>query len=127
MKNWYDFVNTADVVDGHWDVKADGRTVASGAFPALDLAPREEKTFTLALPAITPEPGVEYWLNVSFTLKADTLWAKKGFEVAWDQFALPWKQTLRQHPPHQPAICASWMMRAWRGSAVLTGRSASTR
>ena len=51
VKNWHDFVNTADVVDGHWDVKADGRTVASGAFPALDLAPREEKTFTLALPA----------------------------------------------------------------------------
>ena len=59
VKNWHDFVNTADVVDGHWDMKADGRAVASGAFPALDLAPREEKTFTLALPAITPEPGVE--------------------------------------------------------------------
>ena len=89
MKNWHDFINAADAVEGRWEVKADGKTIASGAFPALDLAPRAEKTFTLPLPAITAEPGMEYWLNVSFVLKADTLWANKGFEVAWDQFALP--------------------------------------
>ena len=40
VKNWHDFVNAADVVDGRWEVKADGRTIASGALPALDLAPR---------------------------------------------------------------------------------------
>ena len=93
VKNWHDFVNAADVVEGRWEVKADGRTIATGTLPALELAPREEKTLTIALPSVTPEPGVEYWLNVSFGLKADTLWAKKGFEVAWDQFALPWKAT----------------------------------
>jgi beta-galactosidase len=93
VKNWHDFVNAADVVEGRWEVKADGRSLASGALPALDLKPREEKTFTLPLPAVTPEPGVEYWLNVSVVLKADTAWAKKGFEVAWDQLALPWTTT----------------------------------
>ena len=25
VKNWFDFINTEDVVDGHWEVKADGR------------------------------------------------------------------------------------------------------
>jgi beta-galactosidase len=80
-------------VDGRWEVKADGRTVAAGALPALDLAPREEKIFVVPLPAISPGAGVEYWLNVSFVLKADTPWAPKGFEVAWDQFALPWTTT----------------------------------
>jgi len=89
VKNWHDFINAADAVEGHWEVKADGKTIGSGVFPALDVAPRQEKTFTLALPSITAEPGVEIWLNVSFVLKTDTLWAKKGFEVAWDQFALP--------------------------------------
>ena len=34
--------------------------------PVLDIEPREEKEFTLSLPKITPEPGAEYWLNVSF-------------------------------------------------------------
>ena len=36
-----------------------------------------------------PQPGVEYWLNVSFKLKQETAWAPLGHEIAWDQFALP--------------------------------------
>ena len=37
----------------------------------------------LALPAF---PAGEYWINVYARLKEDTLWAEKGYEVAWDQF-----------------------------------------
>jgi beta-galactosidase len=91
VKNWHDFVNAADVAEGVWEVKANGVAIASGALPPLNIAPRQEQTFTIALPAITPEPGVEYLLDVRFLLKADTAWAPKGFEVAWDQFALPVK------------------------------------
>jgi beta-galactosidase len=89
VKNWYDFLNAGDVAEGRWEVKANGKPLASGALPPLDLAPREEKEFRIALPPIKPEPGVEYWLNLSFVLRADTLWAKKGHEIAWDQFKLP--------------------------------------
>jgi beta-galactosidase len=91
VKNWHDFLNPAEAIEGRWEVLADGRSLARGTLPRLDLRPREEKTFTLPLPAITPEPGVEYWLNVSFVLAADTRWAPKGHEVAWDQFALPFQ------------------------------------
>ena len=115
MKNWLDFVNAADVVEGHWEVKADGRTIAvrRRSRRSISRRARRRRSRSRCRP-ITPEPGVEYWLNVSFALKADTLWAKKGFEVAWDQFALPWKATpLRQPPPRQPASSASSMMRAW--------------
>jgi beta-galactosidase len=31
---------------------------------------------------------VEYWLNLSFRLAKDTLWAERGFEMAWEQFKL---------------------------------------
>ena len=61
-----------------------GVQVASGALPDSISRRAQEKEFTLALPAIQPEPGAEYWLNLSFVLKADTLWAKKGHEIAWD-------------------------------------------
>jgi beta-galactosidase len=91
VKNWHDFLNPAEAIEGRWEVLADGRSLARGTLPSLDLRPREEKTFTLPLPAITPEPGVEYWLNMSFVLAADTRWAPKGHEVAWDQFALPFQ------------------------------------
>ncbi|MBS1854255.1 MAG: DUF4981 domain-containing protein [Acidobacteria bacterium] len=89
VKNWYDFINPKDLAQGAWEVKADGRTIGGGPLPALDIAPREEKEFTLPLPKIDPAPGVEYWLNVTFTLKHETAWAPAGHEIAWDQFALP--------------------------------------
>jgi beta-galactosidase len=99
VRNWWFFTNARDVADGTWTVKA-GRitaaptiasatTIASGNLPDLDIPPGTEREFTLPLPKITPEPGIEYWLNLSFTLKSDALWAKKGHEIAWDQFKLP--------------------------------------
>ena len=36
-----------------------------------------------------PKPGKESFLNVRYVLKADTLWAKRGHAVAWEQIALP--------------------------------------
>lgn len=89
VKSWFDFVNAKDVAEGQWEVQADGETVASGPMPELDLLPRAEKDYTLPLPRIRPEPGVEYWLNLTFVTKNDTAWAKKGHEVSWEQFRLP--------------------------------------
>ena len=40
VKSWFDFVNAKDVAEGTWSVvAADGRTIASGTLPELDLAP----------------------------------------------------------------------------------------
>ena len=89
VKNWFFFTNPKDVAVGQWTVKADGKVLATGAWPVLDIAPGAEKEFTLPLPAIQPKPGVEYWLDVSFRLAADARWAKAGHEIAWDQFKLP--------------------------------------
>jgi beta-galactosidase len=89
VKNWHDFLNARDAVEGSWSVMADGRPLASGKFPELDLAPRAEKEYTLNLPSIKPSGGTEYWLNLTFVTKAATAWAKRGHEVAWDQFRLP--------------------------------------
>lgn len=89
IKNWFDFTNPADLVEGIWEVKADGETVGRGALPLLDIEPHAEKEFTIPLPSISPEPGVEYWLNLSFVLKRDAPWAAKGHEISWEQFRLP--------------------------------------
>ncbi len=89
IKNWHDFVNAADVAAGEWEVTADGKTVASGQLPALDLKPREEKEFSISLPKVEAAPGAEYWLNVRFVLKGDTAWAKKGHLMSWEQWKLP--------------------------------------
>jgi len=89
IKNWWFFTNAKDVAEGKWEIKADGKTIKAGSFPELDIAPGEEHTYNLVMPKIDPQPGAEYWLNVSFVQKNDTLWAPKGHEIAWDQFKLP--------------------------------------
>lgn len=89
VKNWYDFLNPRDFAQGTWTVTANGRQVATGALPSLDIEARGEKEFTLALPKLEAKPGTEYFLNFSFRLKHETAWAPAGHEVAWDQFALP--------------------------------------
>ncbi|MFB3777130.1 MAG: glycoside hydrolase family 2 TIM barrel-domain containing protein [Bryobacteraceae bacterium] len=91
VKSWFDFLNPRDLAEGRWEVKAEGRTIASGTLPVLDIEPKQEREFTVPLPAVSPEPGVEYWLNLSFVLRSDTSWAKKGHEISWEQFKLPWE------------------------------------
>jgi beta-galactosidase len=88
VKSWFDEINPKDLVEGRWDVVANGRVIASGPMPDIDLAPRERKTLQLGLPPLKAERGVEYFLNVSFTLKRDTRWAKRGHEIAWEQWPL---------------------------------------
>jgi beta-galactosidase len=87
VKNWFDFLNPKDLAVGSWEVKEEGKTIASGALPALDIKPRAEREFTLALPSVEPAAGKEYWLNFSFKLKQETPWAPAGHEIAWDQFS----------------------------------------
>jgi beta-galactosidase len=89
VKNWFDFINPKDLAAGTWTVTANGLAIGSGSLPALDIEARTDKEFTLALPKMESKPGTEYFLNFSFKLKHDTSWAPAGYEIAWDQFALP--------------------------------------
>lgn len=104
VKNWHFFTNAADIAESRWEVKAGGRTVASGLFPTLDIAPGAEQEFTLPLTKLTAEPGVEYWLNLSFVLKHDTPWAERGHELAWEQMPLPVSAPALQMPQRAEAL-----------------------
>jgi beta-galactosidase len=100
VKSWYDTINPKDLVEGRWEVLANGKVLVAGTMPDLDLAPRQQRTFALGLPALQAEPGVEYLLNVSFALKRDTPWARRGHEVAWEQ----WPLTLSPKPQGPPVV-----------------------
>ncbi len=60
-----------------------------GQLALPDTAPWEQTTITLPYTLPAGEAGAEYQLNVSFTLAQSTLWAERGFEMAFAQFALP--------------------------------------
>ena len=87
--NDYDF-QSLGFVDVQWDVTEDGSVVQTGRVPAPDVGPKSQGTLDIPLaPVAAPKPGGEYFLNVRYVLKADTLWAKQGHVVAWEQVALP--------------------------------------
>lgn len=79
-----------------WSVMADGVPVESGVAELPVIAPEQSEKVRLPykLPLAATQSGAltdsrEYWLTVSFTLAADTLYAPAGHEVAWAQFSLP--------------------------------------
>ena len=80
-----------DVVEGTWEVKADGDRDRRRARCRRSTSRRAagEGVHAAAAGDHAASPAREYWLNVSFALKGDTPWAPKGHEIAWDQFALP--------------------------------------
>ena len=78
----------ADVFAGSWELLEDGLTVATGPFAVTPVAPLSRGTFLVALPKDVVKPGKEYFINFSFALREDTLWAKTGHVVARDQLLL---------------------------------------
>ncbi|MFE1023790.1 glycoside hydrolase family 2 TIM barrel-domain containing protein [Streptomyces sp. NPDC058818] len=90
LVNEYLFTNLREF-DGRWELVADGETVRRGRLDRrqLDVEPlsRKDITVPVRLPS-DPAPGTEYFLQLSFTTKEATPWAKAGFEVARAQLAL---------------------------------------
>ncbi len=103
VRNWFDFVNPKDLVDGTWDLIADGKRVASGRLPELDIAPRAEREIVLALPRLDASGAKEYFLNLSFVLKKDAPWAPRGHELGWEQWPLPTGRNAPQKIAPAPA------------------------
>ncbi|MEV5610915.1 glycoside hydrolase family 2 TIM barrel-domain containing protein [Streptomyces sp. NPDC052225] len=77
--------------EGRWELSCDGEVIRRGSLSRtqLDVAPGTSKDITVPvnLPA-DPKPGAEYFLQLSFRLKEDTVWADEGFEVARAQLPL---------------------------------------
>jgi beta-galactosidase len=89
VKNWYDFINLNAIAEIHWRLTGDGEELQQGVLPAPDLAPRATTQITVPVSEFEPQPGVEYFLELSFQRMKDAPWAPKGHEIAWDQFLLP--------------------------------------
>ncbi|MCD8052286.1 MAG: DUF4981 domain-containing protein [Clostridiales bacterium] len=81
ITNKHLFTSTA-AYDCQVTVERDGHPLRRAALPT-DVAPLSEKTYSLPFPPET-RPG-EYAVTVSFRLRQDTAWAKRGHEVAFGQ------------------------------------------
>jgi beta-galactosidase len=105
IRNKYNFLNLG-FVQGSWTLEENGKKIQGGDVAVGDLQPGMTKDVTLDLkqPALTP--GAEYFLTVNFGLAQDEPWAPKGFNVAWDQFQVPFQAAPATSPQtdNLPAI-----------------------
>jgi len=85
--NRHNFTNLSEL-DATWTVVAEGKVLQEGSLE-FDVPPSRSAEVTIPFELWQAEPGVEYWLTVSFCLPRDAAWAAKGHEVAWEQFQLP--------------------------------------
>ena len=76
----------ADEFDGEWEIVEDGVSVHREPFAVPHIGPLSKGP--LGLPRPTASDGKEVFLNVYFSLKADTPWAKKGWQVSRNQIAV---------------------------------------
>jgi beta-galactosidase len=95
VTNKFAFINLNEL-DANWVLRADGKEVATGRLPRLDIAPQSSVEVLLPPAALPSTPG-ERMLTISFHLREMQMWAPRGHRVAWDQISLGGK------PEVQPA------------------------
>ena len=69
VRNWFDFSNLKDLVDGSWTLLENGHEIATGRLPSLDIAARSTDTLKIRIPQVEPAAGKEYLLSIVFTAK----------------------------------------------------------
>ncbi len=88
IENWNDFLSLDQWLTGQWQVVAEGKVLQSGSLQDLTIAPREHRKVKLPIQPVAAQPGVEYFLELSFRLKETKPWAKAGHEIAWEQIPM---------------------------------------
>ncbi|NQT41084.1 MAG: DUF4981 domain-containing protein, partial [Planctomycetes bacterium] len=92
IKNKHHFTNL-DRLDLVWTITrivGDRCEIAAEERMDIDLAPGKIGALDLGLNVEQlQQAGSDLYLRVAFCLREDTLWAKKGHEIAWQQFELP--------------------------------------
>ncbi len=87
ITNLYDFKNLSDIIL-NWSIEKNGELIDSGCLEHIDIKPH--KSLIIKLPyIISQKPDARYFLLVYYTLKTDTLWAQKDYEISFAQFELP--------------------------------------
>lgn len=88
ISNRQDF-SGMEAFTAEWGISNDSGEIATGVIDKLKIAAASSQEVTLPLPAFTPIPGAEYFLNVTFRTANATGLVPAGHIVAWDQFKLP--------------------------------------
>lgn len=85
--NTYDFIDLENYVF-YWEVLGNGEVLESGESLLPSIRPESGASLDIPIQELLNEKGIKYFLDVSVCLSEDMLWAKKGHEIAKEQFLL---------------------------------------
>ena len=69
----------------YWKLEQNGRTVKQGSVPQVNVKPQTSRTYAIDLTGVDKSLGGE--LTVSLCQNTDTVWAKAGYEVGFEQIS----------------------------------------
>ena len=96
-----------------WELLENGLPVQSGRLETLNVAPQQTEKVKLSV-TYALQSGKEYFLNVSYKLKAAEPFLSKDFEVACEQFAIS-DFVAPTFAPSQAPIRATQTEKEWTG------------
>jgi beta-galactosidase len=103
IRNKQDFTTLA-WLRGTWEVSVSGKVIQSGKLPVLKAQPGESEQIALPIRPPALEPGDESFLTLRFAAASDTPWCEEGFEIAWEQLALPFRAKAAKAATRLPAV-----------------------
>jgi beta-galactosidase len=88
IHNRFQFINLNGFT-ASWSLTENGKVISSGKLILPKMAPGSDATVKVPYQIANPKPEAEYFVRISFVQNNNELWAKKGFEVASEQFKVP--------------------------------------
>jgi beta-galactosidase/beta-glucuronidase len=91
IRNKYHFISL-NFLKINWSISEEGTVIQSGTLDMPDLNPGESAVITVPFKKMHIAPGKEYWLLVSAATKSELSWVPANYEMAWEQFTLPFNE-----------------------------------
>ena len=87
IENRFHFTNL-DEYKLKWKILEDGKTIEEGELK-LDILPGKSEDIHIPFTRPDLSPGAEYLLRLELCTAEEKLWAKSGYEVAFEEFKIP--------------------------------------
>lgn len=88
IQNKYQFINL-NGFSASYSLSENGTVIDSNDISFPSIAPGGESMITIPYKIDKIKEGAEYFVRIHFSTQQDHLWAKKGFEMASEQFKVP--------------------------------------
>lgn len=90
--NRYDGIDLSGLNCG-WTLLRDGKSVQNGTITDFNVEPHGSREITVPFDKALLDVNGEYYINLEFSLKDNTIWANAGHVVAYSQLRLPIEAT----------------------------------